>query len=533
MSHWTLRLLGATELGTAHGTRALRLARKAQALLACVVASGQAGVPRDRLLALLWPDQRPADARNALRQCLHHVRTELGDAAGVLASEGERIVIDAQRCDVDVWRFERLASAGDVDSLVAAVHLYRGEFAEGVQGGVDLAHWVEVERERLRDAAQRVVAGLAERAQEPAVLDAAARLARQLLTADPVHEGATRALMRLYERLGLRAKALHVFDECRRALHHDLGVEPSTATSELASALARSDPARVAGEAVAVTPFGAAVTTPPGSPLRTADEAEVLDLMLRGWQLFTTYTAQGQSRARRVFAQVVAREPRHADALSLLGWTHFFEAVAGWGDDAAGSLERAGEFGERALAVAATRARPHALLGKVLLWRQRHAEARAHLQEAVALEPGYGHMHFHLGDLAMWEGRHVESLAHVDRALQLEPNEQGVFLTVRGMALWMAGEPHAAAAAAASALRRNPSYPWAHGLLVVLHHERGDAAAAGHAAQVALRLNRRFSVEHAVHALPFGRDEHRERFARGWRAAGMPDLEPAAVTAPD
>ena len=52
---------------------------KRVALLAYLVVEGQrVPVPRDRLLALFWPESDEARARNALSQALHHLRQALG-----------------------------------------------------------------------------------------------------------------------------------------------------------------------------------------------------------------------------------------------------------------------------------------------------------------------------------------------------------------------------------------------------------------------------------------------------------------------
>jgi len=68
MPTWTLRLLGPMTIESSQGVRPLLLGRKGGALLACVASHGSAGVPRSRLLCLLWDHAAPDDARNALEQ---------------------------------------------------------------------------------------------------------------------------------------------------------------------------------------------------------------------------------------------------------------------------------------------------------------------------------------------------------------------------------------------------------------------------------------------------------------------------------
>lgn len=540
MPNWTLRLLGELAIDGPSGPRALHLGRKGRALLVLVGAHGARGVARERLLAMLWGDEHHRDAHAALRQCLHQVRGELGEAADILAGVGDRIVLSEALCSVDVVQFEQWAGREDLPTLLGAARLYRDDLADGVEAGAEFGQWVATERERLRDLAHGVAGRLVERAEEPAALEQAAQLARRLLGPDPLHEGTTRALMQLYARAGLRPRALQVFEACREALRRELGIEPTAATLALAASLAAPAapaaplaPAGI-GEPQSGAPAGAHVATftPPGSTLRAIDDPVVLDQMLRGWQLFTTYTAEGHAQARQVYAQILTIDPHHADALTLLGWTHWFDAIGGRSPDAEASLERAEQLARRALAGGAGRAPPHGLMGKVLLWRRRHAESGQHLQQAVALAPAYAYMHFHLGEWTMWCARPDESLSHLDRALRLDPNDHGVFLTVRGLALWQAGDADGAGAVLASALRRNPAYPWAHGALAVVQHEAGDLGAARRSAEIARRLNRRFSVDHAERALPWLRAEERTRFVAAWRAAGLPEHEGRAVATP-
>ena len=529
MSTWLLRLLGPLAIESPTGVRAPRLGRKGWALLACAAAHGGSGVPRSRLLQLLWQDRGPEEARSALRQCLHHVRAELGEAAAILVTDADRIGVSDAACVVDARAFEMLAHGADVPAMLAAAARYRGDFAEDVEAGPEFNQWATVERERLRDLAHGVVARLSERELDADAFDEATRLARQLLAADGVHEGTWRALMRLYANAGLRSKALQAWAECCRILRDELGVEPSAPTTELAAVLAAApvvSPSRAFP--TSAQSWREASATQPGSPLWSQEDPEVLDLMLRGWTLFTTYTAEGQAQARRVFEQVIERSPRQADALTLLGWTHWFDAISGWSPEPDLSYRQAMALADRAMACGVDNASAHGLMGKVLLWRMEHAQAVEQLRQAVALAPGYAYMHFHLGDALTWCGRPGDAMPHLDRALRLDPNDHGVFLTVRGLAHWMAGDLPAAHAALASALRRNPAYAWAHGLLAVVQHESGDPDGARRSAQAGQRLNPRFSVQFADRVMPFLLSGHRRRLVEAWRAAGMPAHEGAA-----
>jgi DNA-binding SARP family transcriptional activator len=509
-----LRLLGDFSLETPLSGGPVRVGRKAQALLACASMHGTPGVSRGQLVALLWPDHSDEDARSALRQCLHLLRRALGDAAAGLDSDGDRIVLRPPAFDVDVRRFEALAKRGDMDAMLAAAGLYRGDFLQALDAGTEFEHWAGAERERLRDLAQGLLTRMSEIAEGAAANDATVQLAHRLLASDPVHEGCYRALMRLHARVGLRGKALQLWDECRAVLRRELGIAPSAQTFALVDELR----AGAEGSARAEPPVaGGPIVT----PARSAEDAAVEDLLLRGWQFFTLMTAESMAQAREAYEAAVALAPDNAEAIAKLGWTHWLDSLSGWVADPSDSSEKAHQCASRAIACNPGLMLPHALMGKVLLWRMEHKAALEQLHMAVALGPQAAYAHFHLADAAMWCGRLDESLAHVSRALALDPNDHGMFLTIRGYALWLAGQHRDARAAFTSAVTRNPAYLWPHNGLTAVHYELGDLRSARDAVVTACSLNRRISLAFVRDVLPFRVPAHRARLLAACEASGM------------
>lgn len=509
-----LRLLGDFSLETPFSAGPVRVGRKAQALLALAATHGTSGVSRSRLVALLWPDHSDEDARSALRQCLHLLRRALGTAADGLDSEGDHIVLREAAFDVDVRRFEALAGRADLASMQAAAELYRGDFLDALDAGVEFTPWAEAERQRLRDVAQGLLARLSDRADGATASEAMVQFAYRLLANDPVHEGCYRALMRLHARAGLRAKAVQTWGECRRVLRRELGVEPSSQT------LALVDQLRLCAEpALSAAPAGGLASI--AAPARRSEDAAVVDLLLRGWQFFTLMTPESMAMAREAYAAAVALAPGSAEAVAKLGWTHWMDSISGWVPDPSASFQKAHQCATRAIACDPNHMLPHALMGKVLLWRMEHEAALEQLQMAVALAPGAAYAHFHLADAAMWCGRCDESLAHVNIALALDPNDHGMFLTIRGYALWMVGEYGGAQAAFTSAITRNPAYLWPHSGLAAVHYELGDLRSARNAVATACSLNRRVSLSFVRNVLPFRVTAHRERLLAACAAAGM------------
>ena len=220
------------------GVRAPLLAPPRTAPLLAILAL-RGSVARERLAALLWPDDDDITARANLRRHLHRLTKALPESEmPYVSTEGTTVSWNAPaHCEIDVLAFEEARAA---ERWEAASRLYGGDLLAGNE-----EEWVVAERERLREAF--VAATLR------AASDAAARfdhaevetLALRLLEHDPWREDALRRLMTArYERAD-RAGALAAFDAFAQRLHDELGVGPAPETDALAGMIRRERPLHV------------------------------------------------------------------------------------------------------------------------------------------------------------------------------------------------------------------------------------------------------------------------------------------------
>src|SRR5687767_7402314 len=156
--------------------------RKRLALLAVLATAGDAGVSRDRLLLLLWPDSDTDHARNALKQLLFAIRAELGPVLAGPANADPRLDPDA--IGSDVTDFQVALQRGDLETAVA---LYAGPFLDGfyLRDAPDFERWAEEERRGLADAHADALERLA-RSAAPSDPRAAVRWWKQLIDARPL-----------------------------------------------------------------------------------------------------------------------------------------------------------------------------------------------------------------------------------------------------------------------------------------------------------------------------------------------------------
>ncbi|MFO1329420.1 MAG: BTAD domain-containing putative transcriptional regulator [Rubrivivax sp.] len=214
--------------------------RKTQALLILLAREGS--MPRERIVALLWPALDESTARRNLRRELARLRD--AGAGEVLQAEGDRLAI-APQVEVTARRFEAELQADRPDEALA---LWRGAPADGLH--LDDAEpwneWLAQERRRLEALRAQALVRAAAQHEAAGAFDVALDRVRGLLAADPLQERHHVAAMRLLDRLGQREAALAQYDTCVRLLADELGLQPMEATRAMAAALRGSGAAAAA-----------------------------------------------------------------------------------------------------------------------------------------------------------------------------------------------------------------------------------------------------------------------------------------------
>ena len=240
-----IRLLGPFEV-VAGGTLAEVGGSKRQALLAMLALRQGRVVDVDALVEGLWGEELPAAPRNALHHHIARLRAALGESSIVGSADGYALR-DAR---VDAVRFEELLAEtrgalrdGDVraasDAVAAALALWRGPALQGLTGTA----WFSAEARRLEtlhvDALEEqfeVALALGEHRELTPAL-------RSALADNPFRERLWGQLMLALYRSGRQADALETFQEARRVLGDELGLEPGLELRRLQEAILAHDPA--------------------------------------------------------------------------------------------------------------------------------------------------------------------------------------------------------------------------------------------------------------------------------------------------
>jgi SARP family transcriptional regulator, regulator of embCAB operon len=204
---------------------------------------------KSRLAKELWPGEQPQNAISTLETYISVLRRKLGGegpkARQLIVTEPEayRLADDAFEVDIDQFAALLVTVTDQSDpealhSIEQALLLVVGDlFADE-----SYSKWVQDERDRLRRRvldARLDAATIALRLGDYRAARTHAHDARERARLD---ERAVRLTMLAEYALGESSPALEVFNECRRSLAAELGIEPASATRELHDQIVRREP---------------------------------------------------------------------------------------------------------------------------------------------------------------------------------------------------------------------------------------------------------------------------------------------------
>ena len=247
------------------GSRTLTLGgAKQRALLAILLLHRNEVVSADRLIEELWGESPPAGARRTLRAYVSKLRRAMGangaspavagesngtPGDGVLLTKAHGYVLRVASGELDLERFAEGTERGR-EALVRgrpdeaarflreALSLWRGApLADFTYERFAQSAIAQIEELRLAAVEERVEADLALGCAREIVGEL-----RDLVARHPLRERLRGQLMLALYRAGRQAEALEVYQDFRRALSEELGLDPGPGLQQLELAILNRDP---------------------------------------------------------------------------------------------------------------------------------------------------------------------------------------------------------------------------------------------------------------------------------------------------
>lgn len=201
-----------------------------------------------RLVDAAWDEDPPPTAAHQVRKIVAELRRRVPGGSSVIATDGTgyRIVLGEGQLDLDMFEI-RLRRAREADTaglpensvaqLQAALQLWRGPPLAGIDNALIRAAVVVLEESRLTAVERLWELRLAQGEARGLVAEL-----RALHAEYPLRETITAQLMVALYRSGRQAEALGVYDDARRTLADELGVDPGPELARLHERVLRNDP---------------------------------------------------------------------------------------------------------------------------------------------------------------------------------------------------------------------------------------------------------------------------------------------------
>ncbi len=260
--------------------------------------------------------------------------------------------------------------------------------------------------------------------------------------------------------------------------------------------------------------FAAADTAPARDPEASEKIIRAVGYMGREGQ-------DANLKARELLEQAAVLDPQSARAQAALAKTYLTEVVAGWSRSPSESMEKADAHAQKALALNDKVDFTHLIMSRVCLYKRQHEQAVQEAERAAALSPNSADAWASLGRALVFDCRPEEAIDGLNKAIRLNPIPPSWYFQMLGSAYAGAKRYDDAAAAYKKAILQHPNDPGSLMGLVAAYSLAGRQEDARAAATELLKINPRFSVEHAVKKLPYKRPTDLTQLSDALRKAGL------------
>ncbi len=265
---------------------------------------------------------------------------------------------------------------------------------------------------------------------------------------------------------------------------------------------------------------------------RDTDNVLAYDAFLQGWDHYLRFTREDHAKALPYFEKAVELDPNYGRAYAALArlyhyaWLRIWHVDLGWYDARCQA--------ERHLQLAMKNPTPlaHSVAGAKRIFEQRHEEAIAELERAIALDPTFTDAYSYMAHALALTGRPEDALEAAQKAMRIDPHDLARKLWRIGMARLGMEQYDKAAAAFEGSRSRNPSLEgWPHAATYV-HLGRMEEASKTLLDYIRLRgwsqsndlreaLREWGTVGELLNYYPYTHPEDVERFAGALIKLGM------------
>jgi TolB-like protein len=202
---------------------------------------------------------------------------------------------------------------------------------------------------------------------------------------------------------------------------------------------------------------------------KPTENLEAYDYVLRARPAMQRPTRINNVRARAHLKHAIELDPNYAAAYAALAETYHVATSMGWAQSPTDFLNRAEGLATKALSLDASEVRARVILARVHIFYQRHKQAEAEIERAIAINPNDAQALAGRGNILTWLGQTDAAIEVLEQAQRIDPEHNAIDHFALGLAYYLKRRYEAAIEQAETNLRKTAAANFSRVLLAAAY----------------------------------------------------------------
>lgn len=252
---------------------------------------------------------------------------------------------------------------------------------------------------------------------------------------------------------------------------------------------------------------------------KPTESFDAYDYLLRARPALRRPTRAGIVEARELIRRAIALDAKYAAAHAALGETFHVAISMGWAESPNEYWKRVETHAGEALKLDASDVRARILMARSYLAYNRHLEAQAQIDRAIAINPNDADALAGRGNILMWLGKTDAAIEALELALRIDPELNDFDRFALTLAYYLKQRYIEAIEQAELNLRRNPGARFNEAVLAAAYAQVGRGADAARVSEKVRQTDPMFDA--ATYGNKFLNPRDLENLRDGLRKAGL------------
>jgi adenylate cyclase len=252
---------------------------------------------------------------------------------------------------------------------------------------------------------------------------------------------------------------------------------------------------------------------------KPTESLEAYDYVLRARPALQRPTRANNVEARALLRRAIQLDPGYAAAYAALAETFHLDVAMGWAQSPGDSLGRAEQMANEALRHDASEVRARIILGRIHLFYQRHEQAQAEIDRAIAINPNDPHGLAGRGNILLWLGQTDAAIRSLELARRIDPELNAIDRNSLSLAYYLKRRYDAAIEEAEINVRQTESAHFSRAVLAAAYAQRNQTENAARIVMTIRQLDPTFNPQDF--GTKFLNPVDLERLRDGLRKAGL------------